>query len=112
MYASRTLPYRDFRTNVLAIMGQLILVFSFFSTVLLKADMAGEVLTDDRVGILMVVVNVPMAVFFVWDVWLDVQEHFAAVEDLVVQQQLTDEDATAAGDDSFTNPLDVTVEEE
>ena len=66
---------------MLAITAQLILVFSFFSTILLKADTAGELLTHDRVGVLMVVVNVPMALFFVWDVRLDVVEHFAAVED-------------------------------
>ena len=66
---------------MLAITAQLILVFSFFSTILLKADMAGEVLTHGRVGVLMVVVNLPMALFFVWDVRLDVVEHFAAVEE-------------------------------
>ena len=43
--------------------------------------MAGEVLTHNRVGVLMVVVNLPMALFFVWDVRLDVVEHFAAVEE-------------------------------
>ena len=64
---------------MLAITAQLILVFSFFSTILLKADTAGELLTHDRVGVLMVVANVPMALFFVWDVRLDVVEHFAAV---------------------------------
>ena len=59
------MPYNDFRTNLLAITAQLVLVFSFFSTILLKADMAGEVLTDDRVGNLMVAVNLPIAVFCV-----------------------------------------------
>eukprot|EP01050_Picozoa_sp_SAG11_P025711 SAG11_NODE_5895_length_1439_cov_1.245522_1_plen_53_part_10 len=53
------MPYTDHRTNVLAIMGQVILVFSFFATILLKADMNGEVLTDERIGIIMVAVNIP-----------------------------------------------------
>lgn len=95
---------------MLAITAQLILVFSFFSTILLKADTAGELLTHDRVGVLMVVVNLPMALFFVWDVRLDVVEHFAAVHfaldnDVVM---IDDEDTTVVSDDSgkISNPLD------
>ena len=92
---------------MLAITAQLILVFSFFSTILLKADMAGEVLTHNRVGVLMVVVNLPMALFFVWDVRLDVVEHFAAflaLDDVMMD----DEDTTVVSDDSgkVSNPLD------
>ena len=72
--------------------------------------MAGELLTDDRVGVLMVAVNLPMALFFVWDVRQDIVEHFAAVEDLV-KQVVTDEDAI--GDDSgkITNPLNAVEQE-
>ena len=83
------------------------MVFSFFSTILLKADTAGELLTHDRVGVLMVVVNVPMALFFVWDVRLDVVEHFAAVEDYWENIMLDDEDTTVVGDGSgkISNPL-------
>ena len=92
---------------MLAITAQLILVFSFFSTILLKADMAGEVLTHNRVGVLMVVVNLPMALFFVWDVRLDVVEHFAAVLALD-NVMMNDEDTTDVSDDSgkISNPLD------
>ena len=92
---------------MLAITAQLILVFSFFSTILLKADMAGEVLTHGRVGVLMVVVNLPMALFFVWDVRLDVVEHFAAVLALD-NVTMDDEDTTDVGDGSvkISNPLD------
>ena len=92
---------------MLAITAQLILVFSFFSTILLKADTAGELLTHDRVGVLMVVVNVPMALFFVWDVRLDVVEHFAAVLALD-DMMMDDEDTTDVGDGSvkISNPLD------
>ena len=82
-------------------------MFSFFSTILLKADTAGELLTHDRVGVLMVVVNVPMALFFVWDVRLDVVEHFAAVLALD-NVMMNDEDTTDVSDDSekINNPLD------
>ena len=84
------------------------MVFSFFSTILLKADTAGELLTHDRVGVLMVVVNVPMALFFGWDVRLDVVEHFAAVEDYWENIMMDDEDTTVVGDGSgnTTNPLE------
>ena len=93
---------------MLAITAQLILVFSFFSTILLKADTAGELLTHDRVGVLMVVVNVPMALFFVWDVRLDVVEHFAAVHHALDNVTMDDEDTTDVGDGSvkISNPLD------
>ena len=102
------MPYNDFRTNLLAITAQLILVFSFFSTILLKADMAGELLTQERVGVLMVVVNLPMALFFVWDVRLDVVEHFAAVHSALDNVMMDDEDTTVVSDDSgkISNPLD------
>ena len=94
---------------MLAITAQLILVFSFFSTILLKADTAGELLTHDRVGVLMVVVNVPMALFFVWDVRLDVVEHFAAVNIFALDNVMMDDEDTAdVGDGSvkISNPLD------
>ena len=93
---------------MLAITAQLILVFSFFSTILLKADTAGELLTHDRVGVLMVVVNVPMALGFVWDVRLDVVEHFAAVHVALDNVMMDDEDTTVVSGDSgkVSNPLD------
>eukprot|EP01051_Picozoa_sp_SAG22_P004264 SAG22_NODE_224_length_14744_cov_7.467668_10_plen_95_part_00 len=91
---------------MLAITAQVILVFIFFATILLKAYMAGEMMTDDRVGILMVAVNVPMAFFFVWDVRQDVKEHYAAVEDLV-KQVFADEDVGGGSDPrKIINPLD------
>eukprot|EP01051_Picozoa_sp_SAG22_P008820 SAG22_NODE_695_length_7843_cov_2.924587_4_plen_160_part_00 len=62
------MPYSDCRTNVLSIMGQMVLVFSFFATILLKADMHGELLTDDHIGIIMVVAHLPMMIYFVYDV--------------------------------------------
>ena len=98
---------------MLAITAQLISVFSFFSTILLKADAAGELLTHDRVGVLMVVVNLPMALFFVWDVRLDVVEHFAAVEDYFDNMMMDDEDTTVVGDGSgkISNPLNAIEQE-
>ena len=87
---------------MLAITAQLILVFSFFSTILLKADMAGEVLTHGRVGVLMVVVNLPMALFFVWDVRLDVVEHFAAVEEYMSSHSVV---RTEQGDGGSRNDV-------
>jgi hypothetical protein len=98
---------------LLAITAQLILVFSFFSTILLKADTAGELLTHDRVGVLMVVVNVPMALFFVWDVRLDVVEHFAAVHVALDNVMMDDEDTAVVGDGSgkISNPLNAIEQE-
>ena len=97
------MPYNDSWTNLLAITAQLILVFTYFATILLKADMAGELVTDDGIGLLMVCVNLPMAVFFVWDVRLDIKEHFAAVNDLVDQHLVViNEDA---GTMKIANPM-------
>ena len=78
------------------------MVFSFFSTILLKADTAGELLTHDRVGVLMVVVNVPMALFFVWDVRLDVVEHFAVVEEYMISHSVV---RTEQGDGGSRNDV-------
>jgi hypothetical protein len=45
-------PYNDRRTNILAAIGQSILAFSYLSTILLKADHEGEVLTQQTIGYL------------------------------------------------------------
>ena len=76
-----------------------------FSTILLKADMAGELLTDERIGIIMVAVNLPMVVFFVYDIRADVKEHIASVDDLA-HQVIVDESGTGTGTGtSVVNPM-------
>ena len=48
------MPYTDQRTNILAIIAQSIQAFSYFSTILLKVDMNGEVLTSRDIGLIMI----------------------------------------------------------
>ena len=95
------MPYNDFRTNVLAIGSQTILVrifcyvdmdssfrrlsqtlpeqvFSYFCTILLKLedDVKGPYITANAVGAVMVGINVPLALYFLYDITADVREHF------------------------------------
>jgi hypothetical protein len=101
----RTMPFNDFRTNFLAIMGQVILVISYFSTILLKIDLVGERLTHDDIGLLMTSVHVPMAMYFVYDLRQDVKEHLE--EAAVLAAQLV-EGAEEQEENlrTFENPLD------
>ena len=65
---SSTMPYNDRRTNNLAIISQSIKVFSYFSTILLKVDLQGEVMTPHGIALFMLGVNIPMAAYFAFDV--------------------------------------------
>ena len=85
------MPYNDFRTNVLAIGSQTILVrnlcpagmavqlsagltqtlpeqvFSYFCTILLKLEdsVKGPYITENAIGVVMVGINGPLAAYFV-----------------------------------------------
>jgi hypothetical protein len=98
------MPYNDIRTNHLAIGGQAILVFSYFASILLKVDTDGEVLTDDLVGALMVAVNIPMALYFLYDVREDVFGVYTGAKKSL--QDMKDNGKR------FTNPLNDKVDEE
>jgi hypothetical protein len=74
---SSSMPYNNRRTNILAILSQSVKVFSYFSTILLKIDLQGEVLTPEGIGLFMVGINLPMAVYFVADVLAVIREDLA-----------------------------------
>eukprot|EP01043_Picozoa_sp_COSAG02_P044632 COSAG02_NODE_4005_length_5922_cov_40.612227_3_plen_97_part_00 len=57
------MPYTDHRTNILAIVAQSIQAFSYFSTILLKVDLNGEILSQTDIGVMMVGVNVRLLSF-------------------------------------------------
>ena len=44
-----------------------------------QADLAGEVLTEYAVGVMMLAVNVPMACYLVYDLWSDTTEHLSDI---------------------------------
>jgi hypothetical protein len=97
----RTMPFNDFRTNLLAIMGQVILVVSYFSTILLKVDLVGERMTHDDIGLMMTLFHVPMAMYFVFDLRQDVKEHLEGAADIAAQLVEPEENLR-----TFENPLD------
>ena len=44
-------------------------------------DLSGEVLTKKNIGFAMLAVNVPMVIFFIYDIYADVKEGFADVKE-------------------------------
>ena len=56
----RDMPYVDPKTNVLSIMGQLLVVLSFFSALLLRVDLSAESFSADTIGTVMMLSNVPL----------------------------------------------------
>ena len=73
------MPFTDQRTNVLAITAQCIQAFSYFSTILLKVDLRGEVLTPRDIGIMMIGINLPMTVYFLYDVFGKIKQDIAVI---------------------------------
>ena len=53
-------------------------VFSYFCTILLKLedDVKGPYITANAVGAVMVGINVPLSLYFLYDITADVREHF------------------------------------
>jgi hypothetical protein len=64
----RTCPFADPRTNVLAIAGQMVIVFSYFATILLKVreEDRSDAITDENIGLAMLLVNVPLGLYFIY----------------------------------------------
>eukprot|EP01043_Picozoa_sp_COSAG02_P066227 COSAG02_NODE_10236_length_1989_cov_3.931513_2_plen_263_part_00 len=73
------MPFNDQRTNMLAIIAQFIQAFSYFSTILLKVDLRGEVLTPRDIGIMMIGINLPMTVYFLYDVFGTIKQDIAII---------------------------------
>merc|ERR1712072_691856 len=78
---TNAMPFLPQPTNVLSIVGHCIASLSYFATILLKVDLKGEVLTPNGVGVIMIAVNVPMALYFVYDVKFKLQRHIAEFEE-------------------------------
>ena len=78
---TNAMPFLHQPTNVLSIVGHCIASLSYFATILLKVDLKGEVLTPNGVGVIMIAVNVPMALYFVYDVKFKLQRHIAEFEE-------------------------------
>ena len=64
----RSAPYSDTRTNVLAVAGQIVVVFSFFATILLKVreEDRSEFINNENIGLAMLLINVPMGLYFLY----------------------------------------------
>ena len=64
----RTCPYADERTNILAIMGQMVIVFSYFATILLKVreEERSDTINDENIGLAMLLANIPIALYFLY----------------------------------------------
>jgi len=57
--------------------------FSYFCTILLKLEdsVKGPYITENSIGVVMVGINVPLAVYFLYDITSDIQEHFAKLRE-------------------------------
>ena len=99
------MPYVDFRTNVLAIGSQSILVrnitrllsfesrrdhmcfpeqvLSYFCIILLKLDdsVKGPYITQESLAGVMIGINVPLGAYFVYDVTADIREYLATLKE-------------------------------
>jgi cytochrome c5 len=76
----RTSPYLDVHTNVLAMMGQTIVVLSYLSALLMRVDLATEAFTVDTVGTILIACNIPMMLYLAWDTWTKMQIKFFEVQ--------------------------------
>jgi hypothetical protein len=75
-------PYYERRTNVLAVSGQILIVIAYLSAVLLQVDLTGEWFTNDHIGYVMVLSNIPMSVYLLYDglVTINVELHLARID--------------------------------
>jgi hypothetical protein len=80
VFMIRTSPYLDIHTNVLAMMGQTIVVLSYLSALLMRVDLATEAFTVDTVGTILIACNIPMMMYLAWDTWIKMQIKFFEVQ--------------------------------
>jgi hypothetical protein len=83
----RDRPYLDFQTNVLAIMGQGIVVMSYLSALLMRVDLETEGAWVNQIGTVLIALNVPMMVYLAYDTYVKMQvEFYAAQIDMLAQE--------------------------
>ena len=103
------MPFTDQRTNVLAIIAQCIQAFSYFSTILLKVDLRGEVLTPRDIGIMMIGINLPMTVYFLYDVFGKIKQDIAVIRlethSEKAEEKQVGKSKKAVNEAVFANPL-------
>ena len=54
------MPYSDPKTNILSITGQLLVVISFFSAILLRIDLSAEQFSVNTISNVILISNIPM----------------------------------------------------
>ena len=54
------MPYSDPKTNILSIIGQLLVVISFFSAILLRIDLSAEKFSVNTISNVILISNIPM----------------------------------------------------
>eukprot|EP01048_Picozoa_sp_COSAG05_P023452 COSAG05_NODE_5085_length_1268_cov_0.873396_3_plen_113_part_00 len=60
MMMFRDMPYCDHKTNILSIIGQLLIVVSFLSALLLRVDLSAEAFNIDTISNVLLFSNIPM----------------------------------------------------
>ena len=66
---ARATPYVSTKTNVLAIFGQAMIMVAYYSSILLRIDLDGEMFNKADVGSVILWANVPMLLYFLIDTY-------------------------------------------
>ena len=80
------------------------MVISYFSTIMLKLDeqTRGTWITEAGISYIMIAVNVPMGMYFVYDITMDVQEQLELIDYNLLEEE---EPGDQAGDMSLPDML-------
>lgn len=106
----RDWPYDDYKTNILALAGQAIVVLSFLSALLLRVDLSAEAFTVDMIGFVILASNIPMMGYLIYDTYATMKEEIHAATRDLITAELGYEDAefTCIKDTPMTADFKVT----
>ena len=87
-------PYNSLKTNVLAMWGQLMVAIAYYSSMLLKIDLEGELLTRDIIGYIILGANAPMVLYFLYDTRATIRDELHSARISLLRAELGGDGAT------------------
>jgi hypothetical protein len=88
MMTAKATPYLSLKTNLLSIFGQTMICAAYYSSILLRIDLQGELISHNTIGAAILVTNIPMAVYFVFDTFMTMRDQLHEARIGVLREEL------------------------
>jgi hypothetical protein len=71
---AKATPYLSLKTNILSVFGQAMICAAYYSSILLRIDLKGELISHNTIGAAILLANAPMALYFIYDTWITLRD--------------------------------------